>query len=501
MSVAAPGRCSRSTTRSSASSMACTRRGRRRPRRRRELVALNERAGRRARASTPTRCGTPDGRRGARRQRRARRAPSPVAQAYAGHQFGGYSPRLGDGRALLLGEVIDVARPPARPAPEGVGAHAVRPRRRRQGRGRADAARVRHRRGDARARHPDHAGRSPSSPPASRSPARRLLPGAVLARVAASHLRVGTFQYAAATGDADARCGASPTTRSPATTRRRRRRDEPVPRAVSSASSTPRRAGRPLDARRVHPRRDEHRQHDDLRRDDRLRPVRVHGRLRPGHGVQLDRPRRPLRLRQPAARSRSGTWRGSAETLLPLIDDDTDAAVAAATDVAAHVRRPLPRGTGAAGMRAKLGLHRRRRRRAGRGPARRCCAASTSTSRRSSARCRRSLRGDDARCATLFADPAAVRRVGGALARRAGRRHAAPPWDRRRDGPRQPRLHPAQPPRRGGADRGDRRRPRAVPPAARRARASRSTSGPGLEALRRARRRPASRPLRTFCGT
>src|SRR5690349_11153310 len=33
----------------------------------------------------------------------------PVAMAYAGHQFGGYSPRLGDGRALLLGEVIDVA--------------------------------------------------------------------------------------------------------------------------------------------------------------------------------------------------------------------------------------------------------------------------------------------------------------------------------------------------------------------------------------------------------
>ncbi|HEX4431479.1 MAG TPA: protein adenylyltransferase SelO family protein, partial [Frankiaceae bacterium] len=33
---------------------------------------------------------------------------SPVAQAYAGHQFGAYSPRLGDGRALLLGEVLDV---------------------------------------------------------------------------------------------------------------------------------------------------------------------------------------------------------------------------------------------------------------------------------------------------------------------------------------------------------------------------------------------------------
>ncbi|EON24192.1 hypothetical protein CF8_1846 [Nocardioides sp. CF8] len=32
---------------------------------------------------------------------------TPVAQAYAGHQFGGYVPRLGDGRAVLLGEVTD----------------------------------------------------------------------------------------------------------------------------------------------------------------------------------------------------------------------------------------------------------------------------------------------------------------------------------------------------------------------------------------------------------
>ena len=35
-----------------------------------------------------------------------------VAQAYAGHQFGGFSPRLGDGRALLLGELVDRAGVP-----------------------------------------------------------------------------------------------------------------------------------------------------------------------------------------------------------------------------------------------------------------------------------------------------------------------------------------------------------------------------------------------------
>ena len=33
----------------------------------------------------------------------------PVAQAYAGHQFGDYVPHLGDGRALLLGELVDAA--------------------------------------------------------------------------------------------------------------------------------------------------------------------------------------------------------------------------------------------------------------------------------------------------------------------------------------------------------------------------------------------------------
>ncbi|HST41492.1 MAG TPA: YdiU family protein [Conexibacter sp.] len=124
----------------------------------------------------------------------------PVAQAYAGHQFGGYSPRLGDGRALLLGELIDV---------EG---------RRRdlhlKGSGRTPFARG----GDGRAAvgpmlreylvsEAMHA----LGIPTTRSLAvvatgdtvvrETLLPGAVLARVAASHLRVGTFQYAAASGD------------------------------------------------------------------------------------------------------------------------------------------------------------------------------------------------------------------------------------------------------------------------------------------------------------
>ena len=125
---------------------------------------------------------------------------TPVAQGYAGHQFGGWSPRLGDGRALLLGELVD-------------------------------------RDGGTRDLHLKGSGRTPFSRggdgfavigpmlreyvvseamhalgiPTTRSLAvvatgrdvvrERVEKGAVLARVASSHLRVGTFQYAASSGD------------------------------------------------------------------------------------------------------------------------------------------------------------------------------------------------------------------------------------------------------------------------------------------------------------
>jgi uncharacterized protein YdiU (UPF0061 family) len=125
-----------------------------------------------------------------------------VAQAYAGHQFGMYSPRLGDGRALLLGEVID-----------------TRGRRRDlhlKGSGRTPFARG----GDGKAAvgpmlreyligEAMHGLGIPTTralavvATGERVARERPLPGAVLARVAASHLRVGTFQYAAASGDRD----------------------------------------------------------------------------------------------------------------------------------------------------------------------------------------------------------------------------------------------------------------------------------------------------------
>ncbi len=129
------------------------------------------------------------------------------------------------------------------------------------------------------------------------------LPGAVLVRVAASHLRVGSFQYAAALTP-----GQEGPDGSEASGRLRDRPPPPgggagraaLPRPARSSDAASGRAGRALDVPRVRPRRDEHRQRDDLRRDHRLRAVRVHGGLRPGHGVQLHRPRRALRLRQPA---------------------------------------------------------------------------------------------------------------------------------------------------------------------------------------------------------
>ena len=130
-----------------------------------------------------------------------------VAQAYAGHQFGGYSPRLGDGRALLLGEVTDIdgmrrdlhlkgsGRTPY--ARGGDGRAAVGPMLREYLMGEAmHALGVPTTRmlavvstGDTIVREVD--GRHTE------------VPGAVMTRVAASHLRVGTFQFAAATGDAE----------------------------------------------------------------------------------------------------------------------------------------------------------------------------------------------------------------------------------------------------------------------------------------------------------
>ncbi|MFD5277992.1 YdiU family protein [Pseudarthrobacter sp. NPDC058362] len=130
---------------------------------------------------------------------------APVAMAYAGHQFGGYSPLLGDGRALLLGEL-----PLHGGTPGGLRDVHLK------GSGRTPFARA----GDGRAvvgpmlreylvSEAMHALGIPTTRSlavvATGRPVRRetMLPGAVLVRVAASHLRVGTFQYARATDNID----------------------------------------------------------------------------------------------------------------------------------------------------------------------------------------------------------------------------------------------------------------------------------------------------------
>jgi uncharacterized protein YdiU (UPF0061 family) len=128
---------------------------------------------------------------------------TPVAQAYAGHQFGGYVPRLGDGRALLLGELVDSNGRPRDLHLKGSGRTPF-------ARGGADGlAAV----GPMLREYVVSEAMHALGVPTTRSLAvvatgravRRetLLPGAVLARVASSHLRVGSFQYARATGDVD----------------------------------------------------------------------------------------------------------------------------------------------------------------------------------------------------------------------------------------------------------------------------------------------------------
>jgi uncharacterized protein YdiU (UPF0061 family) len=127
----------------------------------------------------------------------------PIATAYAGHQFGNFVPQLGDGRAILLGEVIG------------------RDGRRRdiqlKGGGRTPFSRM----GDGRAglgpvlrEYVVSEAMAALGIPTTRALAAvttgepvyrdRVLPGAVIARVASSHIRVGTFQYFAARQDTEA---------------------------------------------------------------------------------------------------------------------------------------------------------------------------------------------------------------------------------------------------------------------------------------------------------
>src|SRR3984893_15460774 len=127
----------------------------------------------------------------------------PIALAYAGHQFGNFVPQLGDGRAVLLGEVV---------GPDGL---------RRDIQLKGSGPTPFSRRGDGRAalgpvlrEYIISEAMAALGIPTTRSlaavatgePVMRetALPGAVLTRVASSHIRVGTFQFFAARGDVEA---------------------------------------------------------------------------------------------------------------------------------------------------------------------------------------------------------------------------------------------------------------------------------------------------------
>ena len=127
----------------------------------------------------------------------------PLALAYAGHQFGGWMPQLGDGRALLLGEVVD--------------ADGLRLDIQLKGSGPTPFSRM----GDGRAwigpvlrEYAVSEAMAVLSIPTTRALAavttgetivrEQALPGAVLTRAASSHIRVGTFQFFAARQDVQA---------------------------------------------------------------------------------------------------------------------------------------------------------------------------------------------------------------------------------------------------------------------------------------------------------
>jgi len=127
----------------------------------------------------------------------------PIAMAYAGHQFGGFVPQLGDGRAILLGEVVDRSGQRRDIQLKGSGPTPFS----RRGDGRAALGPVLREYIVAEAMFA-------LGIPTTRALAAvttgepvwrdRELPGAILTRVAASHIRVGTFQFFDALGDVDA---------------------------------------------------------------------------------------------------------------------------------------------------------------------------------------------------------------------------------------------------------------------------------------------------------
>src|SRR6516225_8778710 len=127
----------------------------------------------------------------------------PIALAYAGHQFGQFVPQLGDGRAILLGEVVDGSGVRRDIQLKGSGPTPFS----RRGDGRAALGPVLREYivSEAMAALGIPTTRALAAVMTGETVVRETaLPGAVLTRVASSHIRVGTFQFFAARRDVDA---------------------------------------------------------------------------------------------------------------------------------------------------------------------------------------------------------------------------------------------------------------------------------------------------------
>jgi uncharacterized protein YdiU (UPF0061 family) len=128
---------------------------------------------------------------------------APIALAYAGHQFGQFVPQLGDGRAILLGEVV--GRDGARRDIQLKGAGRTPFSRGGDGRAALGPVLREYIVSEAMAALGVPTTRALAAVATGERVLRGMaLPGAVLTRVAASHLRVGTFEYFAARGDTEA---------------------------------------------------------------------------------------------------------------------------------------------------------------------------------------------------------------------------------------------------------------------------------------------------------
>ena len=376
---------------------------------------------------------------------------SPVAQAYAGHQFGWYAPRLGDGRALLLGEIghadgqlRDVhlkgsGRTPF--ARNGDGQAVVGPMLREY-----IVSEAMHALGIPTTR-------SLAVVATGRSVQREtLLPGAVLTRVASSHLRVGSFQYARSTGDIGLlrRLADYAMTRHHPAAAEAGNRYLALFQAVISAQASL--VAQWMLVGFVH----------GVMNTDNMTisgetidygpcafmegfdPATVYS--------SIDESGRYAYRNQPVV----AEWNLArlAEALLPLLHDDQEQAVALAVGALGAFRRQYS-AAWSAGMRAKLGLPRRARRRRGLASRGRSCSALLQESRADYTSFFRHLgtaaRGRRRSRAGPGPGHGSLRRLGGALACLGA--------GCRRDGPGQPGLHPAEPPGGGGPGGRYRRRP------------------------------------------